>query len=150
MRLQSISLLFHCYWKRQRGPFLWSMDDINLASFPASLSPLPHVCVPLFFRSSPKDGHHSGWSNPVQGGSVTAPLRSIPKNAQSLKALLEGWDMKAGRHIPQPFAASSPHASSFNSFPPPLSYPSSFVLLHFFILLPFLLVFTAIPQSTLL
>lgn len=63
MRLQSVSLLFLCYWKRQWGLVLGSKNDRNLASFPH----LPFLRVsPIFFWRNLKHA----WSKPTQSGST--------------------------------------------------------------------------------
>lgn len=63
MRLQSVSLLFLCYWKRQWGLVLGSKNDRNLASFPH----LPFLRVsPIFFWRNLK----RAWSKPTQSGST--------------------------------------------------------------------------------
>lgn len=144
MRLQSISLLFHCYWKRQRGLFLGIRDDRNLGYllFPMSASPSSFQVIPSTVVT---------WTGATQCRSIShsSSPKYLWKSVGEI-ILLQGWDMTAGRHIPVPSLRCFflPPASSFTSLPPPLSYPSNFVLLCFFILLPFLLVFTAIPQST--
>lgn len=130
MRFQSISLPFHCGWKRQWGLFLGSTDARNLASFHASLSPFPHLCFLLSFWSNPRrctgvTQHRLDQSQLLSKASLKCTGGTVP---------LERWDMKAGRCIlhAQRFPASSPPPSSFTSFAPPLPYHSSFVLLCFF------------------
>lgn len=82
-----------------------------------------------------------------------------PKMCTGGTVLSEGWDMKARRCISCPLHPLCCLLSSFSSLflnflpfslsSPPAWFSSSLVLLHFYFFLPFLLVFAAIPQSTL-
>lgn len=124
MRFQSISLPFHCGWKRQWGLFLGSTDARNLSSFHASLSPFPHMCFLLFFCSNSRHSHHGAGVTQHRLGQSLLLSKASPKCTGGT-VLLERWDMKAGRCIPHPkhFPASSPPPStSFTSFASPLPF----------------------------
>lgn len=118
--------------------------------FPSSLSPFPHMCFLLFFWSNPRHSCH--WAGVTQHRLDQSQLlskASLKCRGGTVSFWRHSRDVKAGRCIPhlQHFPASSPPPLlplPLLSPTPPTSFSSIF-----FILLPFLLVFSAIPQSTL-
>lgn len=104
--------------------------------FPSSLSPFPHMCFLLFFWSNPRHSCH--WAGVTQHRLDQSRLlskASLKCRGGTVSFWRHSRDVKAGRCMPhlQHFPASSPPpSSSFTSFAPSLSYPSNFILLHFF------------------
>lgn len=138
MRLWGISLLFLCYWKGQWGLAGGSMDDRNLSSF--LHLPFPQH-FPLLF-----------WSK-VQSGSGILLLSAASHKPNRRRSFLGGWDMEM--YPPSPTCCYL-LSLLLPSLPPlPLPPPTSSNHTHkkspalfsfFFIHLPFLLVFSSIPQ----
>lgn len=134
MRLQSVSLLFLCYWKRQWGLVLGSKNDRNLASFPH----LPFLRVsPIFFWRNLKHG----WNKPTQSGS-TPQLRSEASKKLHRKgsALGRMGNESRGTRPLTPALCFLLSSSSLFLFREGRDPPALFFLL------PFLIVFPAIPQ----